>query len=71
MRVWTASGPRFGNPLGSQNRSQSDPEAIWKGIEFRTSILRGGTPVEELDTHPETWTPFLDYIYLAAGLGYP
>ena len=42
-RVGTPSGPRFGSPLGSQNRSQIDPEAIWKGIGYQTSILEAWT----------------------------
>ena len=50
-RVWTLSGPRFGSHLGSQNRSQTDPEAIKMGIGFWTSILRGGPG------HGGGWSP--------------
>ena len=39
-RVGTPSGPRFGSPLGSQNRSQIDPRAVKMGIGLQTSILR-------------------------------
>ena len=61
-RVWTASGPRFGTHLGSQNRSQIDLEAIWKGIGFWISTLRRRPSWGESDLHPGTPTPVAGYI---------
>ena len=64
---WASIWDPFGPHLGSQNRSQSDPEAIQMGIGYGTSILRGVPQLGEgcdapwnLDSLPQLYI----YIYI-------
>ena len=61
-------GPPPGLDLGglwaAKIDPEFDPEAIWKGLGFWTSILRGGPPRGEGAFHPGTRALVLGYIYI-------